>query len=205
MRKLARFGLIGAMMFLSGCASYHSASLAALSPLLVTEYEEMEGLSIGGKAFSVEECITYLDRDLLKKGIQPIQLTFYNQTDKNYLFSTSQVGLACSTSEEVAKKVHTATVGRVVGYTAGALLSVALFIPPLLIVPAVVDGIRSSQANQKLDHDFSEKAADCFLIPPGTFKTTLLFVPKGKFSPVFDLTLIEEETGTPKTVKLMLK
>lgn len=196
MRKLAY--LAGALIFLSGCASYHSASLAALSPQFVTEYAEMEGLSIGGKAFSEEECITYLDRDLLKKGVQPIQLTFYNQTDKSYLFSTEQVGLSAALPEDVAKKVRTSTLGRIVGYTVGAV-----FIPAL-IIPAVVDGIRSYQANQQLTQDFSQKASDHFTIPPGTFKVTLLFVPKEKFLPSFDLTLIEEETGTPKTVTLHL-
>lgn len=194
MRKLV---VLSSFILLSGCASYHAATLAALNPQFVKNAEEIKGLSIGCKCFNREDCKIYLDRDVLAQGYQPIQLTFYNQSDKNYLFSTAKMSLPCVQPEEVAKKVHTSTVGRVVGYTVGALL-----LHPL-IIPAVVDGICSHKANQKLDSDYYRKAESQFMIPPLAFKTAIIFVPRSQFSPAFNITLWEEDTQTDKTIQLI--
>ena len=193
MKKLA---VLAVCLLFAGCASYSASSLTALNPDLVKEYDGAEGVAIGCKSFNHEDCKTYLDRDVLKEGYQPVQLTFHNKTDKNYVFSTDKVSLPCVAPEVVAEGVHTSTAGRAAGYTAGALV-----LWPL-IIPAIVDGIRSYKANERLDRDFSDKASNCFVIAPKAFKTTLLFVPKEKFSPVFDVTLVEEESKVEKRVSL---
>ena len=189
---------ISLSLLFSGCASYHASSLAALDPQFMKEPEEIEGISIGCKAFTDAECQTYLDRDVIRRGYQPIQLTFNNQTDKFYLFSTQGINLPCVKPEEVADKVHTSTIGRVTGYTIGAL-----FFTPL-IIPAIVDGIKSSKANELLDVDFREKAQETFVIAPKSYNKTLFFVPKKDFKPYFDLTLVEQGTEIEKTVKLFV-
>ena len=185
------------LIFFSGCASYQATDLAVLEPQFVKQPSNLKGVSIGCMRFSPEDCLAYLGRDILKKGYQPIQLTFYNETDQNYIFSTAGVSIECVRPEEVAKKVHTSTVGRVTSYTAGALV----FTP--LIIPAIVDGIRSSKANGKLDSDYADKAKDCLVLSPRSFKKTLIFVPVERFNPGFDLTLIEQDSGEPKVVKMV--
>lgn len=133
---------------------------------------------------------------MIAKGYQPIQLTFRNNTDKRYVFSSRDVSLPCAHADEVARTVHTSTVGRVAGYSVGGL-----FVWPLFI-PAVVDGIKSSNANTALDKDFDEKAKDSFLIAPHSYSKTLIFVPKAHFSPVFDISLLDEESGRRQVVSL---
>ena len=161
--------------------------LTALDPEYVST--EQDGLAIGCKAFSKYECLTYLDRDLLKKGYQPIQLSFHNRTDKSYAFSIYDVTLPCTTVEDVTKTVHTSTAGRMTSYTLGSL-----FLYPL-IIPAIVDGIRSSNANAALDQDFLNKSKDHFEILPHSFHKTLIFIPRKHFQPQFDFTLREPATG----------
>lgn len=187
---------IGLAAFLTGCASYQANSLSALDPHCVREYPEIEGMQIGCKAFSVDDCYTYLDRDVIAKGYQPIQLTFNNKTNKRYVFTTQGVSLPCADPTIVANTVHTNTIGRVAGYSVGGL-----FIWPLFI-PAVVDGIKSSNANQSLDRDFHDKVRQQFVIPSNGYAKTLIFVPKSQMAPVFDVSLLEEETGKRKTVGL---
>ena len=197
MRRGVLLGVLGAGLLLcSGCASYKAASLSALSPQFVRESEEVPGISIGCKSFSAEDCATYLDRDVLKKGYQPIELTFYNQTDKSYFFSSDKMSIPCTPSQTVADKVHTSTAGRIAGYTAGSILI------PTLIIPAVVDGICSYKANKRLDKDYQTKAAEYFVIPPHTYKETLLFVPHGDFSPNFQVSLLEQDTQVLKTLNV---
>lgn len=176
-------------LLLTGCASYDASGLAALDPDCVRSYAEVDGMSIGCKAFNRADCIHYLGRDVLAKGYQPIQITFQNTTGKRFIYSTKEISLPCSSPEEVGKRVHTSTFGRV------------LFYAPL-VIPALVDGVKSSQANQMLDIDYHEKAPDHFVIPPHSYFKTLIFVPKAHYSPVFEVSLLDQETGKKKVVGL---
>lgn len=196
MRKICwSIGLASAIL-LTGCASYQSNSLSALDPQYVRSYSDIDGMAIGCKAYSKEDCYTYLDRDVIAKGYQPIQLTFQNSTDKHYVFTTGGLTLPCTSAEVVASTVHTSTVGRVVGYSVGGLIAWPLFIP------AIVDGIKSSNANTSLDRDFYDKAKEHLVIGPHSFNKTLIFVPRAHYTPVFDVILLEEETGQHKTIGL---
>ena len=177
-----------------GCAHYRAAKLTSFGSGHVKDYSAIEGVSIGCLVFSKTDCLDYLDRDLVAKGYQPILLTFHNKTDQHYLFSTAGISLPCVKPEEVAEIAHTSTFGRVIVYSLGSFL-----FPPLIIV-AVVDGIRSSEANLALDRDFADKGKQDFVINPGSFNQTIIFVRSDNFHPIFDLTLVERETGVRKTV-----
>lgn len=183
--------ILASCLWLTGCATYQAMPLAALDPEYVSTEES--GLSIGCKAFSKYECLTYLDRDLLKKGYQPIQLSFHNKTDMSYAFSIYDITLPCTPVEDITKTVHTSTAGRITGYTLGSLFFYPFIYP--FIIPAIVDGIRSSNANASLDKDFLKKSKDHFEILPHSFHKTLIFIPKKHFKPQFDLTLREPATG----------
>ena len=203
MRKILMSLGIGMAILLTGCASYQANSLSPLNPEHVRTYENMEGISIGCKAYTVEDCYNYLDRNVIAKGYQPVQLTFYNQSNKSYLFSTKGVSLICASPKEVARTVHTSTAGRVTGYTLGGLGGI-LVLPSTfpLFIPAIVDGIKSSNANGALDADFSVKAKDSFEIRPNSYSTTLVFVPKAYYTPIFELSLSDQKTGESKVVAL---
>ena len=196
MKKTNLLTIAAVAALFTGCASYQANSLSALDPNYVKNYSEVQGMEIGCKAYTVDDCFTYLDRNVIAKGYQPIQLTFRNNTDKRYIFSSKDVSIPCANPEEVSRTVHTSTVGRVTGYGVGGLLFWPLFIP------AVVDGIKSSNANTALDKDFDEKAKDSFLIAPHSYSKTLIFVPKAHFSPVFDISLLDEESGRRQVVSL---
>lgn len=91
-------------------------------------------------------------------------------------------------AEDVARYVHTNTVGRSLIYGVPGII-----IWPLL-VPAVADGVGSSQANQKLDADYSSKGVNETIIQPYTTLNRVVFVPKSEFNGGFRLTLLGKET-----------
>lgn len=196
MKKISLFLIAVTTLLFTGCASYQANSLSALDPHYVKSYPEVEGVSIGCKAYTVDDCFTYLDRNVIAQGYQPIQLTFQNNTNKHYSFSTRDLSLPTTNPNIVANTVHTSTAGRVTGYAVGGL-----FVWPLFI-PAVVDGIKSSNANAALDRDFQEKSLQHLNIAPYSFSKTLIFVPKNQFAPVFNISLQDQETGKQKTVTL---
>ena len=171
-----------------GCANYKAASLPTLQPEFAPYSETIEKVTLSCKTLSKAECKKYFDRDIIEKGYQPVQLSIKNDTKKYILFSTQGVSLPVSSPEEVAEKCHTSTAGRAVGYGVAGL-----FIWPLLI-PAVVDGVGSSQANTNLDRDFSDKNMEQIIINPFATHSGIIFISNNDFQDSFFVRLVDKET-----------
>jgi hypothetical protein len=187
-----------AALLLSGCASYNARSLNTLaSEAIFSSSPRKEDVIVVAKAFNKTDCKRYLDRDVLAKGYQPVQLYIENNSDTNYVFSLNRISLSCARPEEVADKVHTSTVGRVAAYGTGGL-----FLWPLLI-PAIVDGVKSSQANEALDIDFYSKTARDQIIQPHSHFNKLLFVPRNEYQPNFHITLVEPDSHNLKKIEVI--
>ncbi len=184
------------MILLAGCASYESQPLSNLTLETVPAAEKKEDIVAVAKTFDKSECKRYLDRDVIAEGYQPVQLFIQNNSDKNYLFSLNRMSLPFARSEEVADKVHTSTVGRAVGYGAAALI-----LWPFAI-PAVVDGVKSAQANDNLDIDFSAKTARDQTIAPHSYMNKIVFVPRGQYQQQFTVTLMDQATNEPKVLNI---
>lgn len=185
-----------AIALLSGCASYNAAPLNNLSSDVIhSSYEaKSSDVLVTAKVYNKQDCKRYLDRDVISKGYQPIQLYIQNNSDRSYSFSLNRIDLSYARQEEVASKVHTSTVGRILGY---GIPGVIVLWP--LIIPAVVDGIKSSEANEALDNDFSSKIARDQTINPHSHFNKIIFVPVGDFQHSFNITLIDQQTNKPKT------
>jgi hypothetical protein len=193
-------GLTTACIGLTGCASYRAAPL---NPLYIsqttvessTETKANDSILVVARAFDRNDCKRFLDRDVLKKGFQPVQLYIENNSCKSFLFSLDRISLPFARPEEVAHSVHTSTVGRALGYGIPGLL-----IAWPLIIPAVIDGLKSSEANEALDTDFYHKTASSDrIINPHSHFNRILFVPAGEYQPNFIVTLIDQESKKEKT------
>jgi hypothetical protein len=174
--------------FLLGCASYRPDSLPRIDSEFAPYVESVDQVTVSAKLLTKAECKQYLDRDVIVKGYQPILVSIDNQSDSPIVFSPSRVSLPCANPNDVAKRVHTSTSTRVVAWGVPAL-----FIWPLLI-PAIVDGIGSSNANRDLDTDFAAKALGEVVIQPKSSLKGLLFVPTESFTPGFELTLLDRDS-----------
>ena len=171
-----------------GCATYKAAPLPILQPEFAPYSETIDGVTLSCKTLSEAECKKYFDRDIIDKGYQPVQLSIKNDTKKYILFSNQGVSLPVCSPEEVAEKVHTSTAGRAAGYGVAGI-----FIWPLLI-PAVVDGISSSQANTNLDRDFSDKNMEQIIINPFGTHSGIIFISNNDFQDSFFVSLVDKET-----------
>lgn len=185
-------------VLLTSCASYKASSLDQLSAVITQDKNSTNDISIAIKSFDQQDCHKYLDRNVIKQGFQPIQIRIENNSDKNYIFSTSRLNPTPAKVEEVAKTVHTSTGMRVAAYGAGSLI---LF---PLIIPAIVDGIKSAEANTQLDNDFIAKSAKDTIIHSYSSIDTLLFIPKTRLQEKLSITLIEQKTNEPVNFQLSL-
>jgi hypothetical protein len=180
--------IISITCLLSGCASYKAQSLANLSPQSAPCAVTQEQVTVSCKAFTKQDCKRYLDRDVISKGFQPVQICIQNESKRSFQFSQNQISLPLADASYVAEKVHTSTVGRATAYGVGALI-----LWPLAI-PAIVDGVKSKNANEALDNDFASKTPTEQTLAPFARINGLLFVPVESYQEAFTLTLVDKET-----------
>jgi len=174
---------------LAGCAGYHAKPLKSLSRGVMPSKKE-NLVSFDYHIFSKKDCRKYLDRNVIKQGYQPILVSITNNTDNRLDLSMARCSLPCANPEQVAQLVHTSTKGRVLGYGIPGL-----FIWPFLI-PAVVDGINSSEANNLLDKDFERKTLEeSQILQPYSTIEGLIFVAIEDFTPDFSITLLDQSNG----------
>lgn len=188
------------LLSLASCASYQATPLTNLSSsILMTETNSSnrEDVTIIAKAFNKTDCKRYLDRDVISKGYRPVQLYIENNSSNNYLFSLNRITLSLARAEEVAEKVHTSTAGRAAAYGAGAWFTFGL-----LAIPAVVDGVKSANANESLDNDFSTKSARDQTLYPHSHANMVLFVPMNSYQSTFTVTLMDLASNKPKTIQV---
>jgi hypothetical protein len=184
--------LLALTVLTAGCASYKAAPLNALSTP-----NPAQDVTVTAKAFNVCDCERYLDRNILSAGYQPVQLYIENNSDADYVFSLSRFSLPHARAEEVASKVHTSTVGRIVGYGTAGLVTGGIF-----FIPAIVDGVKSAKANKSLDYDFTAKTARDQIIPPHSHFNAIVFIPTSAYQPVFNLTLVDSHTNMARSFRV---
>lgn len=172
---------------LAGCARYKAMPLSPLKNSLV----ERGCISFDYMVFDEEDCHEYLDRNVLDKGYQPIQIALTNNTDHYFTLSSNH----CSVNtREVSCANHTNTKARALGYGLAGFVSSGLF-----FIPAIVDGIGSSNANKKLDRDFSQKALRRKqIVPPHATINGLLFIDFYEFNENNEFTLCLTDQKTNK-------
>ena len=226
-RLLSAVLAVGSLLLLSGCANYKAMTLPQLTQH--SHQSEKKNLSLEHKVFDKADCQEYLGRkNLLKKGFQPVQLTVTNNTNRNYVYSSSSLSLPTVPVEVVAKKVYYSTGGRAVGVgiaaAVGSVLAVTAIVggcgvlgaswfwhyvfPPALLfsgVPftagATASGIKASKANKDLKVDFVSKAFPREgILRPYQSINGIVFVQKKSFNPNF--TFILNDTNSNKAVIL---
>lgn len=178
--KITGFTSIVILLALSGCVHYAPKfHLTALNTgVCVAENQKnKQVISFEYHVFNKQDCIKYLDRDVISKGYQPIQITIKNDTTRYLNFSIKDFNISCVDEGEVAQKLHANTKGRAAGYG-----TAALFVWPFAI-PAIVDGIGSSDSNKKLDLDFYKKSLHDQIINPGSMINGLVFVLVNSYNP----------------------
>ena len=179
-------GIIG-ICFLSGCAHYKTQPLNQLTTR--SSKKNTQSICFANDILTKNDCKKYLDRNVIRKGYQPVQITVTNNTNRCLKLSKANISLPQTPALEIVKKVHTSTVTRATSY------GIASLILWPMVIPAIVDGVGSSQANQKLDQDFAKKELADQVISPFNTINGLIFVPVEKFDSKFSITLIDAQTN----------
>lgn len=177
--------------------------------------------SINGRyaVFNTKASKTYLGRDVIKRGYQPIYMNITNNSDRSIYVSPDSISLPTVPADKVSHAVHTSTAGRAVGLgtpgvlgaacftTYGILVATFLGFGPVAIVagavagtaciaPAVITSVNSAKTNEDIDITFEELSLKPQLLAPGHSTNGIVFVRKKTFKSDFKVTMTDASNTT---------
>jgi hypothetical protein len=178
------------VFFVQGCATYRAGVLPSKDVFTYDNRQEKDNLYVAANILDIKETKRIFQFDLQSKGVQPIYIVIDNRGKQTYEFSKANLNKNALSSQEVAEKCKFSTVGRATTYGIAGL-----FIWPLLI-PAVVDGVGSANANKRIEDDYAYKEiTDKARIQPNGMLTGVVFVEKMKPGEDFTMRLLNMETN----------
>jgi len=146
--------------------------------------QDQDGLKVAVKFFDSRESKKIFGVGKVCDLYQPVYIAIDNRTKDTYQFTKgSSISKQSIPAEDVAKNCGFSTVGRATTYGV-----VGIFIWPFLI-PAVVDGVGSAQANEKMESDYSYKEIKDDRIQPNGLLNGVIFVDKMKSGEEFAIRL----------------
>lgn len=181
--------MYGSLILLTGCASYNASTLSMLPMDNAIHSTQEPEVLVAWKAYDKKDCEKYLDRNVLSEGYIPVQVTIRNGSSDPMYLSSNNFGVPVSSSNEVASKVHTSTGGRIAAWGIGGLF----FFP--LMIPAVVDGVKSSNANTSLDADYAAKTLQEHTIQAHSLFNGVVFIPKQYGDQNIEMFLVNQKTN----------
>ena len=148
-----------------------------------------EGVSITAKAYSEEESKRYLQRDLLSRGYQPIQISIQNNSPRSFILKLDTLSQERVPPQEIARRVIRSALPRAVGYKLASFLFWPFFLPSAL------DSLHTMNTYRALKQDYQAKELREERIPPYATVNRILFIRTQAFEPAFPLKLVDIHTG----------
>lgn len=153
---------------LKAIARYSACPLDYIPTLEAKE----NSFSFAYKTFNKNDCKKYLGRKIIiDRGYRPIQMVFYNNSNKDVTVNLSSFSHSCIPFDVVADAVAFDTSRRLLGWGLGGLI-----LWPLLI-PFTIEAICSPNANESLLRDFERKALpNHIIVKPHSTVNGLVFL-----------------------------
>ncbi len=181
--------IISTIFFTREFDTYKPQTLPFVGSMLEPFSEE--GIHIGAKAYSPKDSMVYLNRDLLHRGLQPLQVTIQNNTPRSFYLSNGGLDLPNLTSREVAGKLTRGAIPRSIAFRVAGF-----FFWPLLI-PGTIDTVLTMKSYFHIKREYYAKSIkDCpELIVPYSTVNRVIFVPAHQYSEAFTLYLQDPRSG----------
>jgi hypothetical protein len=186
MKKFAKILLISLMVMITGCAKYKSQSLPNIHTAMTSKSSTQKNVKVGVKFLDKNECKTYFGSTEVYEKYQPALVAIQNKSNSIVTFRKSDISKPVVPANLVAKECKFNTAGRATAYGVGSLI-----LWPL-IIPAIVDGVGSSNANDKMEMDFTNKELTDAEVIPYTTHYGVLFFEKMNSGETVELKLLPE-------------
>ena len=192
-KKMLLFVSLAIMASMPVYARYKSDSLKKIYQEIDTSAQE--SLYFDYKVLNAKDCKKYFNsKSLIKKGYQPIYITFTNNSKNSIAIAPENFSFRCAHAQDVANNLHRDGVARGVGFGLGAI-----FFAPL-IIPALVQGLGAVDYNEQMDLDFANKAFKKQVVPAYTTVDGVIFASRDQFSRNFTITLKDVQSAKSYTL-----
>ena len=182
---------LGLLAFVFCVENYKRGPLKLHSPEASPFERAEEGITVSYKTYTSKESRAYLNRDLVSRGYQPIQVTIQNNTSHVYSLSPRDVSLPLAKPATVAMSITKEAIPRAIVYKVAGF-----FFWPLMI-PGTIDSIQTFRTHLNLEHDFAAKSIKRENVPPYATIHRILFVPKKGYQEDFSLVLRNTTNNAP--------
>lgn len=188
--------IVALFAILSTLGSFHIAPLDSVAKNPLTPFVKQEKeLSLSYRTLSAGESRHYLDVNLLKEGIQPVQVTIQNNTPRAYAIGVEDLDIAQVSSKDAAWKIARHAIPRSILYKV-----ISFFFPPFLVVETL-DNIVTFKSHLDLKRDFHAKGFkdEGETILPYSTINRVVFVPSEEYQADFAIDITDVETGNVET------
>ena len=153
-------------------------------------FAKEEAITLTVKALSEEESERYLQRNLIKWGYRPVQVTVDNRTSDPFLVDPQGVDLALDSASQVAKIAFKESIPRSIGLQVASLA----FWP--LSILSMMGSIKTMQTISHLKKSFAAKEFKKEVIAPFSCVSRILYIPEKEYEEKegFTMSMINQET-----------
>ena len=182
-------------LIFQSCASYQGGRLPGKDVETFANRQVQGEVYMAVDIMNTQKIQQAFQFDLEEYEVQPIYIVIDNRSKQSYQFKKSGIDKQIYSAKEVAEKVQYSTTGRAATY--GTLAAAGLVIWPLLFfaIPAVVDGVGSSGANQRIRDDYAYKEIEDGRVLPNGLLTGVVYVPRMKDGEGINFRLTDVESG----------
>ena len=173
MKKLTLLLIVMPILF--GCASYKARPPPSADVKSFDNYQDQNGLIVGVDFFDKTQSKKLFGVSDVYRKYQPAYIVIDNRTLDTYEFKKRMLNKTTVPADVVADECEFNTAARATAY---GVVGTFLFWP--LLIPAVVDGVGSSHANDAMENDFLYKEIKDERIPPNGLLSGVVFLEKMK-------------------------
>ena len=194
MKRILSFLSVTLLIFQS-CASYQGGRLPGKDVETFANRHVQAEVHVAVDIMSNQKIQQAFQFDLEEYEVQPVYVVMDNRSKRSYHFKKSDIDRQIYSAKEVAEKVQYSTTGRAAAYGTAAALGLVVW--PLLFfaIPAVVDGMGSSGANQRIQDDYAYKEIEDGRVLPNGLLTGIVYVPRMKDGEGISFRLTDVESG----------
>lgn len=182
-------GLVSMFALLCGWSTDMPSSLIALAPTT-----DAKKLTIQTKVLTAEESKEHLNRDLLSRRVQPIQVTIHNNTSA--IVTIEDIDAKQISVSRMTNRIAKDAVPRLVGFRTAALV----FWPIGFV--ATIDGLKTFTKYMRMKREFAARKMKLEAIPPYSDLNRVLFIACEDMKDTVSVTLYNQENGKLEEYKL---
>ena len=191
----------GVLCFSAFSPPYLSQAKWVREGILLPVFHPEACLQVRARAYTTEESRYFLKHNLVGNGVQPIEITVENHSDRKYSLCPSSLDISQLSAQDAVSRVFRSTIPRQI-----ALKVIGFFFWPVSI-PGTIDGLYIHASRKKLTANYLAKGLkkEGETVLEYTTFHRVIFVPKKEMASAITFDLIDLDTFSQKHITVPIE